>query len=147
MLNRIVKTLKTTPSDLVSRGADFTDRARSRVMRARSEGSETLWTFRVDALERVEDLLHGAPDILVIGRVADAAERLVQQRIEANTALPVEDYDSLNTKRVGEVIRDLGRVDLLKVRRYEMGNKNRKTVLSHVDRELTRLDKSLNIAA
>ncbi len=144
MLNRIVKTLKTTPSDLANRGADLTERARTRVQRVRSEGSETLWTLRVDALERVEDLLHGAPDLPVVGRVADVAERLVHQRIEATTAVPVADYDSLNTKRVGEVIRDLGRVDLLKVRRYEMANKNRKTVMGHVDRELSRLDKSLN---
>ena len=147
MLNRLVETLKTTPSDLASRGVEFTGRARTRVQRARSEGSEALWTLRVDALERVEDLLHGAPDIPVVGRVADAAERLVQQRIEANTALPIADYDSLNTRRVGEAIRDLGRVDLLKIRRYETTNKNRKTVLSHIEREITRLDKSLNIAA
>jgi len=147
MLNRLAEKVSFSPSDIVNRGAEFGQRARTRVLRARSEGSETLWTFRVDTLTKVEDFLSNAPDLPVLGQVADAAERLVHGRIEATTAVPVQGYDDLNTRKVGEAIQDMGRVDLLKVRRYELANKNRKTVLGYIERELNRLEKSLSVAA
>ena len=147
MLDRFADNLKFSPTDIVNRSAELGQRARSRVRRVRSEGSETLWTFRIDALTRVEDILASAPDLPVIGSVADAAERLVHNRIEATVAVPIEDYDELNTRRVGEAIQDMSRVNLLRVRRYELANKNRKTVMGYIERELNRLDKSLHVAA
>jgi hypothetical protein len=121
------------------RPSDLARRARGRVRDAREESVERLWNLQADTLEQIEDVLHRAPENLpVLSRVADAAERLVARRLETVTALPVENYEQLNAKEVRASVRELGHVDLLKVRRYETNNKNRKSVLGDIDKEIER---------
>ena len=55
--------------------------------------------------------------------------------------MPVVDYADLNAKKAMAAIKDLGRVDLLRVRRFEAENKNRKTVLDAIDAALARLQR------
>ena len=147
MLNRIVENLKTAPSRLSERGHAARKRATQRVTRAKLNGEEAIWAFQIDALEKVGGLLESAPDLPVVSTVTGAAERLVNKGLESVTALPIDDYDSLNTRKVSDAVRQLSRVDLLRVRRYEEANKNRKTALAAVDRELERYERSATTAA
>lgn len=56
---------------------------------------------------------------------------------KAQLARPqIADYDDLNVKQVQEALDGLDSYQLMKVRRYEAANKNRKTVLSAVDGKL-----------
>lgn len=138
MLGRLVENLKTAPSRLGERGHALRSRATDRVTRAKLTSEEAIWSFQIDALEKAHDLLDAAPELPVVGKVTGAADRLVQRGLDAVTALPIEDYDSLNTRKVSDAVRQLSHLDLLRVRRYEEANKNRKTALAAVDRELER---------
>ena len=48
----------------------------------------------------------------------------------------VDAYDELNVKEVTDALDELTRVELQKARRYEIANKNRKTVLTAIDKRL-----------
>jgi hypothetical protein len=58
--------------------------------------------------------------------------------LETVTALPIQGYAELNAKEVRASLKDLPHLDLLKIRRYEANNKNRKSVLCDVDKEIER---------
>jgi len=125
--------------DLPNRPGQLVRDARSRLRVARGQGVERLWTLQVEALARVEQALEGAPENLpVLSRMADEAEKLVARRLEAVTAAPLAEYDTLSAKDVRAALSGLGQVELLALRRYEQSHKARKTVLADVERELSR---------
>ncbi len=108
--------------------------ARHRVHVARHEGVARLWSLETDVLTRATAWLGKAPEGLpLVARAADVAEQFVSRQLERAVAVPVSGYDELNVKQVQAAVYALSYVDLLRVRRYEMANKARKTVLAAVD--------------
>lgn len=120
------------------RPRELARRARRAVSQARGEGLTRLWSLQADALERVEEVLKDAPELPVLSRVADVAERVVHSRLESVTACPIPDYDALNAKKVRGHLPDLDRLALARLRRFEAAHKNRKSVLADIDAEIAR---------
>ena len=111
----------------------FRDRIETRTRRARDEGRERLWALRTTALERAHHLFDRADDWPAVGRVAGAANKLVDRWLQ----VPVEGWDDLNAKRAVEAVANLDRIGLLAVRRREAATKNRVTVLRAIDERLS----------
>ena len=57
--------------------------------------------------------------------------------------LSIENYDSLNAKKAAKQAKSLGLKELLRIRYYEEGTKNRKTVLKAIDARLEQYNKGL----
>ena len=55
---------------------------------------------------------------------------------EAGGGLPIEDYDSLSVKQIRERLEALSDAEVEQLRRYEEANKNRSSLLRHVDKRL-----------
>lgn len=137
MINRWIGELK--PAGLPTRPVELARKARHRVREVRGESVERLFTLQANTLERVEEALHKAPEnVPVLSTIADAAERLVARTRETVTAVAVDGYDELNAKQVREKLRDLGHLDLVKLRRHEAGHKGRKSVIAEIDKEIGR---------
>lgn len=137
MINRWIGELK--PAGLPTRPVELARKARHRVREVRGGSVERLFTLQADALERVEEALHKAPEnVPVLSSLADAAERLVARTRVSVTAVSVDGYDDLNAKQVREKLRDLGHLDLVKLRRYETSNKGRKSVIGEIEKEIGR---------
>ncbi len=152
MLNQFVGGLKDNLQglrrDLPNRSEEVVRQARTRLRAARGQSVERLWNLQVETLTRVEQALEKAPGNLpVLSRVADEAEKLVSRRLEAVTAAPLAEYDTLPAKDVRAALSGLGQVDLLALRRYEQAHKARKTVLADVERELNRRLRTEPVAA
>lgn len=109
---------------------------RARVRRARDEGGDRLWQLRSGALERVDQWLDAADDLPGMGRIASAAGRLVEQRLDRLAQVPVERWDELNAKQAIAAVRDLDRAALRSARRREERGKNDKTVPRAIDERL-----------
>jgi hypothetical protein len=110
---------------------------RARVNGLRDRSEVRWWTFETRALSRMEDALAGAPELPVLGRLADAAENLVHRRRKVVEAPPIANYAALNAKDAARAIRDLRRrVDLLSIRQHEVAGKNRKTVIDAITQGL-----------
>ncbi|MDP6933675.1 MAG: hypothetical protein QGG40_12205 [Myxococcota bacterium] len=119
---------------------DATSVARQRVEVVVGDGQEQLWLLETRALQAMDELLGRAVvEWPVVKDAAEEAEKLVTERLDGILAVPVVDYADLNARKAMAAIKDLGRVDLLRVRRFEAENKNRKTVLAAIDRELKQL--------
>ncbi len=56
-----------------------------------------------------------------------------QKAGQAVVGPPIADYDDLNVKQVSEALEGLNEYELEKVRRYEVANKDRVTVLRAID--------------
>ena len=141
MIPKKFEDLKSVPERLAKRPAVLAKRARYRASLLRGESAERLFTVQSDALEKVETLLGKAPErVPLVSRVADAAEKAVHERREALTAPPVEGYADMNAKDAIAAVRELDRVDLLKVKRYEEATKDRVTVLRAVSKRFDELD-------
>ena len=129
-------------SDRVStESEDLLRSARHQVHLAREEGSERLYKFEKRALEWADDVIERVDELPVGGRVKDSMERLVVQARDAVTALPIEDYDTLNARAAAAEVRKLDSVGLAKVLDYETSNKARKTVFEAIERRRTELAK------
>lgn len=131
--------LRGAPKQLRARRNKAVADARHRAHLARGEGAQRLWTLQTTALDRADELLTRGKELPVVNRAVPTAERLVHQRLDAVTRVPVADYDSMNVKQAAAAIRELGWVDLLNVRRHELANKDRKTVYRAVDAALDQL--------
>ena len=138
---RIIDEIRSAPERIADRGTEMRRKARQRMHEMRLGSEERLFTLQLDTLERVEDILGRAPEWPGLGKVADAAERLVHNRLSAFTQPPVPDYDALNVKEVGQQLYELAYVDLLRVRRWEETHKNRVTVLRATERELEKRER------
>jgi hypothetical protein len=141
-MSRIREEFRTANERIAERRKRLRHHARKRVHEIRIQGAERLFNFQLDGLERMENLLNRAPELPVVSRVTDAAEKLVHRGLEAVGAAPVDDYDSLNVREVSKALPDLGYVELLRLRRYEETHKNRKTVITAVNQALARLEKA-----
>lgn len=139
-LRQAPERLKDAPERLRTRGEQVRTELQGRAKRLESEGRERLWRGQIKTLERAEELLEKAEELPVISSVADNAERLVHSRLELVTAIPVEGYEDLNAKSAIAAVKELDRVGVLCVQRWELANKNRKTVLAAVDHRLEELD-------
>ncbi len=135
---RILDELRAAPERLANQGSDLRKRARRRARTLRLTSESRLFTARLDAFTRVEELLHAAPEWPGLGKVADAAERMVAERREAFAHPPIGEYDTLNVRAITDALRDLDYVGLLRVRRWEETRKARLTVLRAVEKELER---------
>lgn len=109
---------------------------RARVRRARNESGDRLWHLQSGALERVEGWLDAADELPAVGRLAGAAQHLVERRLERLSAVPVESWDDLNAKQAIAAVRELSRSALRAARRREALGKSRKTVLRAIDERL-----------
>ena len=146
-MSRIREEIRTANEKFTARSHRLRHHARKRVHEIRIHGAERLFHFQVDGLERFEDLLSRAPELPVVSRVTDAAEKLVHKGLEAVGAPPLDDYDSLNVREVNGTLHDLGYVELLRLRRYEETHKNRKTVINAANQALGRLEKAPEVPA
>ncbi len=138
MLEKVMDQLREAPRRLQSDSARWMGVARTRARVVRGRGEEEAFTRGTDALERLESWLNERRDVRGFARVVPRAEELVHEGLVRVTALPIEGYDAMAAKDVGRAVRDLPRVDLLRVRRHELAGKARKTVLDAVERELLR---------
>lgn len=139
--------LKKTPSRIAERREALSERrkelthtARKQLKTAAGDSQERLWALGATALERVDAALDRTDEVPVVGRLSKGAHKVIGDRLDALTAVPVDEYDALNAKEAISAIRDLeSRVALAAVRRHEAANKNRKTVLAAVESRVSAL--------
>ena len=93
---------------------------------------ERIDPLHTSALERAHGLLARADGWPAVGRLAGAANRLVDRLL----TVPVEGWDELNAKKAIAAVENLDRRGLLVVRRHELRTKNRVTVLRAIDQRL-----------
>lgn len=116
--------------------------ARARLHTLRDRGEVRLWKMQTRTLTRVGEALSHSPELPVVGKLSDAAEGLVQRRLDALKASPIAGFDQLNAKDAARAARDVKRrVELLALREVESAGKKRKTVLDAIDETLARLDR------
>lgn len=113
------------------------DRARHGMHVARVDGAVRLFTLGADGLTRAHDLLDAVPAPL--GTMTRPLQGLLDERLDHVNRAPIDGYDDMNVKQVDDAVRGLGAVALERVGRHERANKNRKTVLRALTRELDRL--------
>jgi Skp family chaperone for outer membrane proteins len=130
--------LREAPDKLQARGKKVGRKLKGRLSELREEGEERAWELEKRALQAAGGLLERASEVPVVSTVAPRVEGAVQERLAQISRPPVEGYDDLSVRGVRETLRGLGRVDLLKIARYEEAHKNRKTVLADVEAELKR---------
>ena len=148
MLTRFLDDLKATPERIANRQAELRRRARQRLHVVRGESETRIWKAQTNTLEQLGGLFEKASEkVPVISRVADAAEKLVKDQLQSVTTPEIENYDELNAKATVKALSDLGRVGLLRVQRHEQANKNRKTVLDAVFKQLEKLSEPVEKAA
>jgi len=144
MFQEWIADIKTAPDRLKT----VPVRARRRAHIAKETGRGSLWTASASALEAAESLFASAPaNIPVLSKVADAAEKATQERLEAHTRVCLYDYERLNAKQVIKAIRVLDHIELLCVRRLEETTKGRKTVLDAIEKAITRAVEPVQEAA
>ena len=121
--------------------------ARQQAQRVRDEGQEKFWTVETSALGQALELLVRVDELPEqVQKAAEPLEDLVRQRLEVITSSPVDDYQSLNARNAISVVRELGWLDLAKVRRIEEEGKARKTVLAAIQAGLDRLQRTSHAA-
>lgn len=138
MIEKLWTDVKAAPTRIRTHQLALVSRARHRAYRVRTGGQERIWTLRWTALEEVGGWLARTAEVPVVGRVAIPVERLVQERLDASLAVPVEGYDDLNARNASRAVRELDHLGLLRVRRHEADHKARKTVLDAVEAQLAR---------
>ncbi len=148
MIDRLKEEVGTAQSRL----REFSDRitnerqdllrsARHQVHMVREEGSERLYKFEKRALDWADDVIERVDELPGASRMKGSIERLVDQARDAVTALPIEDYDSLNARTAAAEVRTLDSVGLIKILEHETANKARKTVFEAIERRRTKLAK------
>ena len=124
---------------LTGEGERLVATARQQARRVRGESQEKFWTAETSALGQALDLLARTDELPeTVQKATEPLENLVRQRFEDITASPVEDYAGLNAKDAVKSLRELGWLDLVKLRRIESEGKSRKTVLSAIETGLQR---------
>ena len=118
-----------TAWNLRSRAFHVFDRAAA----ARISGTDQVFAWRVQVLERVDDTLDRLDEVPAVGRLASAFATLVERRLEAMSDVPVEGWADLNAKKAILAVRELDRAGLRAARLHESRHKERKTVLAAID--------------
>ncbi len=143
MLDKLRTAIESAPEKLSSQRKQLVDTVRHRAAVARGEGHSRFWNAETRALEGAADLLDKGKSLPVLKLVVPTAERLVQSRLDHVTELPVIEFSEMNAKAAARAVRGLDWVELLRVRRFEVAGKERKTVLDAVDKELGKLRQPL----
>jgi len=147
MFASFIDDLKNTPTRVAERRVDLSRRARLRVFNARGESAERFWTARTATLETVEGLLGKSAEVPVLGTITSAANKLVHNRLETLTALPIDGFADMNARAAIKSVKATnGRVALCSIRRFEATGKNRKTVLAALEAEIARIPAELKAA-
>ena len=124
----------------VERAREVRETGLSTARELRATGEIRWWTFEIQTLEALEGVFGKVPEVPGLNRVWEPVFRALKTRLEEVTSMPISDYDSLSAKRAAKALRPLDRIELLRVQRYEVANKNRKTVLDGIERAFTRLN-------
>ena len=133
--------LREVQTQLNDQTEDLVRNARHQAHLVRGEGKQRLWTLENQALDWADDVLGRTVDVRGVEKVRDPLAKMVQQRRDVVTSVPVEGYDTLNARAAADAVRDLGWVELLRVERYETSNKSRKTVFQAIERRQEKLNK------
>lgn len=142
MFNQLFTDLRAAPDRLTARARGLRQRASARASAVQGQGRERLWNAQHDALTRTAALLDSelvdkAEQLPGLGKVTDAATRLVQRRLEQLNALPIGDYETINAKDAIAAIKGIDdRVALRLLDKHESANKKRKTVLAAIAAQL-----------
>ncbi len=121
--------------------------ARQQAHRVRGDGQEKIWNVETSALAQALDYLARVDELPEsVQKAAEPLEELVRQRLEMITSCPVDDYKALNARDAVRIVRDLDRLDLVKLRRIEEDGKARKTVLGAIQAGLERHQRLSNAA-
>jgi hypothetical protein len=149
MFDKMIEPLKKLPDQFETLREEVDSTLRHTAHVVRGESQQRLWVLETKALDWMDAVLEGAETLPeVFGKVTGPVEDFVQQRLDALVACPVENYETLNARNAARAVRDLGWLDLLRVRRIEESTKARKTVLDAVETALERLhSKPLAFAA
>lgn len=147
MITRWIEDIKNTPARInerrerfTARGRELTHRARTSLKTAAGDSQERLWATATTALERVDSALERTETVPVVGTLSKGAHKVVSDRLDRLTSVPVDNYDGLNAREVISAVKDLdSRIALAAIRRHELQNKNRKTVLAAIDDRATAL--------
>lgn len=124
-----VRKAKSVQSDIVRTSQLLVGRVRDGGLEAALQAGETV-------LEAVADIGNRVPGAGGLAQTFESrAKELAGERAKL-MAPPIEDYDELNVKEVGEALEGLDAWSLVKVREYEKAHKNRKTVFAAIDRRL-----------
>ena len=140
MLARILDDLKSAPARINHRRVTLTHKVRQSAHTARGTTEETLFDLRIGALTRVEGLLDKVDEVPVLKLVTAPAYDLAAARLAKVGAPALEDYDNLNARAIRDGLRDLTRIQLIALVRYETAHKARKTVLESAEKAIRRLD-------
>jgi hypothetical protein len=138
VIEQIGLSMKEAPKRIRGKRDALMGRARHGVFMARTGGQERVWTLQTQALEGMGSWLTRAAGLPVGARVSQPMERLVRDRLALQLAVPLANYDGLNAKTAARLVRDLDHLGLLRVRRHERANKQRKTVLGAIEAQLER---------
>ena len=125
----------------VDRARGARDSGMSTAREIRATGEVRWWTFETQTLEALEGVFGRVQEVPGLGRVWTPLFRVLRARLDEVTAMPIAEYDTLSAKRAAKALRPLDRLELLRVRRYEVANKNRKTVLDGIERSFDRLNR------
>ncbi len=147
MISQWIEDIKKTPTllherreKLTARRKELTHQAKATLKNAAGDSQERLWALSTTALERVDSALERTETVPVVGTLSKGAHKVVSDRLDQLTAVPVENYEGLNAREAISAVKDLeGRIALAAVRRHELQNKNRKTVLAAIDSRATAL--------
>jgi hypothetical protein len=67
---------------------------------------------------------------------AAASPEVAESQDGVGDDLPLEDYDSMNVRQIGERLDDLSIEEVRRLRDYEARNKNRRTLIGRFDRRI-----------
>lgn len=139
MFSRVIEDVRAVPRRIAHRRAVVSHQTRSRLHSIRSEGQERWWHLQTRTLEHADDLLDRAVETKGLRHLSRPVSKLVERALSTATELP-EGYEGMNARTAIRAARDLDLVPLLRVRRWELTNKNRKTVLAAIEKRLDDLE-------
>lgn len=137
-----------TTASLRERRDDARRWVQGRAYALRTDGEARLFDLSLKALDAGRTLLDqaaAAPQLApVLAPIEGPARAFLDRLASAATTPSVAGYDDLAVRDVLKTLHALSHADLLRVRHHESTNKNRKTILDALQREL---DKRVRVAA
>jgi hypothetical protein len=144
----VVAEVVATTASLRERRAEARRWVQGRAYTLRTDAESRAFDLSLKALDAGRTLLDQAsatPQLApVIGTVEGPARAFFDRLTAAATTPSVAGYDELAVRDILKTLHALSHPNLLRVRHHEAGNKNRKTILDAIQREL---DKRARVAA
>ena len=135
-LNLSKERLEELQRGLATKRVELEQRSSTTAGRLRDASLTTIYEFGANTLDRAAELSEGVP---VVRSGVEGLRKSAESLKEASVAVqrpPIEGYDELNVKEVGQALEGLSAYELEKVRRYEEANKNRVTLLRDLESRL-----------